>query len=633
MARKGTPHRGLFESERRFRLLVEGVIDYAIYMLDPNGIVTNWNAGARRIKGYEAAEVIGQHFEIFYLPEDRAAGMPAKSLETAREKGKFEAEGWRQRKDGTKFLASVVIDALYEKGELIGFAKITRDITERSKAAQAVKESEAHFRLLVSGVTDYALYMLDPNGIVSNWNAGGQRIKGYLPEEIIGQHFSRFYSAADQAAGRPARALQLALDNGRYEEDGWRVRKDGTFFWASVVIDPIRDDEGRLLGFAKITRDISERREAQQNLEKIQRQLAESQKLDALGQLTGGVAHDFNNLLMIVTGNIHTLKKIAGDDAKSLRAVQAIETALQRGAALTRQLLTFARRQSVNPQTVDLKDRLHSIREVLDTGLGGSVQLHIDVDDDIWPVTVDPTEFETALVNLVINARDAMPGGGSVNVRVSNVHIDDGIRKGDHVAIKVEDTGAGIPPDIVAKVFDPFFTTKPVGKGTGLGLSQVHGFVHQAGGTVVVASVLGKGTTFTICLPRGESPATAPENEISSVGSGTVLLVEDNPDVASASAGLFEQLGYSVRWVSDAETALKEIDRDGIDLVFSDIVMPGNMDGLGLARAIKQRRPGLPILLATGYSDAAQNARADFPILRKPYQLHELSRALSEFSR
>jgi PAS domain S-box-containing protein len=633
MAREGILQSGLFESERRFRLLVEGVVDYAIYMLDPNGIVTNWNAGAKRIKGYDAEEVVGRHFEMFYPPEDREAGMPARSLETARNKGKFEAEGWRLRKDGTKFLASVVIDALYEEGQLIGFAEITRDITERVKVADALKESERHFRLLVSGVTDYALYMLDPNGIVTNWNAGGQRIKGYSPGEIIGRHFSRFYSDADQAAGRPARALRLALENGRYEEEGWRVRKDGTFFWASVVIDPIRDDDKELLGFAKITRDISERREAQQNMEKVQRQLAESQKLDALGQLTGGVAHDFNNLLMIITGGLQTLKKIAGDDAKGLQAVQAIETASQRGAALTRQLLTFARRQSVNPQTIDLVDRIYSIREILDTGLGGSVELHLEVDPDVWPVTVDAAEFETALVNLVINARDAMPKGGSVKVRANNVYIDDGIRKGDYVAIEVRDTGVGIPPDLIAKVFDPFFTTKAIGKGTGLGLSQVHGFAYQAGGMVAVTSELGQGTTFTIHLPRSEPVAKVTEVEVNSIASGTVLLVEDNPDVATASIGLLEQLGYSVLWVSDAEAALKAIDRNGIDLVVSDIVMPGIMDGLGLARSIKQRHPGLPILLATGYSEAAQGARSDFPILRKPYQIHELSRALSDLSR
>jgi PAS domain S-box-containing protein len=633
MARKSTPRRGLFESERRFRLLVEGVIDYAIYMLDPDGIVTNWNAGAERIKGYQAEEAVGRHFEMFYLPDDRRAGAPAHALRVARETGKFEAEGWRMRKDGTRFLASVVIDALYEEGELIGFAKITRDITERNKAADALRESERHFRLLVSGVTDYALYMLDPNGIVTNWNAGGQRIKGYLPAEIIGKHFSRFYSTSDQAAGRPARALKHALEHGRYEEEGWRVRKDGTFFWASVVIDPIRDEENRLIGFAKITRDISERRESQQNLEKIQRQLAESQKLDALGQLTGGVAHDFNNLLMVVTGSLHVLKKIAGDDPKSLRAVQAIEAASQRGAALTQQLLSFARRQSVNPQNLDLNERIHSIREVLDIGLGSAVELHIDVAEGIWPITVDAAEFETALVNLVINARDAMPQGGSVTLQAKNVFIDDGERKGDHVAIAVKDTGVGIPPDILAKIFDPFFTTKPIGKGTGLGLSQVHGFAHQAGGTVAVESELGRGTCFTISLPRSIALPLRQEKLANAPGGGTVLLVEDNPDVAIASTGLLEQLGYSVRWAADAEAALKEIELDGIDLVLSDIVMPGKFDGLGLARAIKEMHPRLPILLASGYSEAAQNARAEFPILRKPYQIHELNEALSRLGR
>jgi PAS domain S-box-containing protein len=629
MARQANRKRGLFESERRFRLLVEGVIDYAIYMLDPNGIISNWNAGAKRIKGYDADEVIGQHFQMFYPPEDREAGLPARSLETAREDGKFEAEGWRVRKDGSKFLASVVIDALYEDNELVGFAKITRDITERNKAADALRESERHFRLLVNGVTDYALFMLDPAGVVTNWNPGAQRIKGYLPNEIIGQHFSRFYSSADQAAGRPARALRLALESGRYEEEGWRVRKDGTFFWASVVIDPIRDDENRLIGFAKITRDITERREAHQEMEKLQLRLAQSQKLDALGQLTGGVAHDFNNLLMVITGSLNALKKMVGDDPKALRAVQAIDTASQRGAALTSQLLSFARRQSVNPQTIDVRDSIFSVRDVLDTGLGSAIELQIEADNGIWPIKVDRAEFETALVNLVINARDAMPQGGNVTVQARNVFVDDGVTKGDFVAIKVRDTGTGIPDDVLAKIFDPFFTTKPIGKGTGLGLSQVHGFVHQAGGTIAVDSELGKGTSFTVCLPRSTAALTRRPEQLSHRGTGTVLLVEDNPDVANASTGLLEELGYAVRWASDVDSALGEIAANGIDLVLSDIVMPGKMDGLALARILKQKHPALPILLATGYSEAARNAAAEFPILRKPYQIHELNEALS----
>jgi PAS domain S-box-containing protein len=631
------PSRELYDSERRFRLLVEGVVDYAIFMLDPDGIITNWNAGAERIKGYLADEIIGQHFSIFYTPEDRVAGLPTRAIETARREGRFAAEGWRVRKDGTLFLASVVIDAIYEDGNLIGFAKITRDVTERQAAHHALQDSERHFRLLVSGVTDYALYMLDPEGRVSSWNAGGERIKGYAPGEIIGQHFSRFYTQPDQAAGRPARALAIARETGRYEEEGWRVRKDGSFFWASVVIDPIRDDDGKLVGFAKITRDISERREAQAALERVQQQLAESQKMDALGQLTGGVAHDFNNLLMIVTGHIHMLKTIAAGDPKAARAARAIELAAQRGATLTRQLLTFSRRQRVNPQPIDIRQRIDSIREVLTSGLGGGIRLVVDVTADAWPVTVDVGEFEIALVNLVINARDAMPDGGTVTISAANISVEEGdtVPPGDYVAIAVQDTGVGIPPDIIARVFDPFFTTKPVGKGTGLGLSQVYGFAHQAGGTVKIESALGEGTRLTMVLPRAAEGSVGVEADVGGAArlrTGTVLLVEDNPDVAAASTSLLEQLGYSVRWVPNAEAALDEIEKNSVDLVFSDIVMPGRLDGLGLAQLVRERHPGLPILLATGYSEAAQNVRG-FPILRKPYQMHELSRALAELNR
>ena len=494
-------------------------------------------------------------------------------------------------------------------------------------------ESERNFRLLVEGVADYALYMLDPDGVITSWNIGGQRIKGYSPEEILGQHFSRFYTEADRASGKPARALQIAREQGRYEEDGWRVRKDGTFFWASVVIDPIYED-GRLVGFAKITRDMTERREAQLKLEEMQKHLAEAQKLDALGQLTGGVAHDFNNLLMIISGSLHILKKSVGGEAKAQRAITAMEAATRRGAALTSQLLTFARRQSVNPQTVDVAERINAVREVLDTGVGGAVTLQFDIASTTLPVVVDVAEFETALVNLVINARDAMPTGGTITVAARDHAGSEETGEQDYIAITVSDTGVGIAPDVLAKIFDPFFTTKPVGKGTGLGLSQVHGFAHQAGGTVKVASELGNGTEVTILLPRDSGAPRREEIDPSERnGSGTVLLVEDNPDVASVSSSLLEQLGYTVRRVADAEAALRAIEHDGIDLVFSDIVMPGKMDGLALAHRLRQIRPGLPVLLATGYSDAAINVRGDFPILRKPYEIHQLSQAIAKLPR
>lgn len=506
-------------------------------------------------------------------------------------------------------------------------------MVQKSSQQRDLFESERSFRLLVEGVADYALYMLDPAGIITSWNSGGERIKGYSSAEIVGQHFSRFYTEVDRANGKPARALGIARDKGRYEEEGWRVRKDGTFFWASVVIDPIFE-HGQLIGFAKITRDITERRDTQLKLEAMQKQLAESQKFDALGQLTGGVAHDFNNLLMIISGSLHILKRGAIDDAKLQRAISAIETATKRGAALTGQLLTFARRQSVNPQAIDFAERIASIREVLEAGVGSSVRLAFDIDRDVWPITTDASELETALLNLVINARDAMPDGGTVTISARNVVLNETLLTGEFVAIDIADTGLGIPSDVVDKIFEPFFTTKPIGKGTGLGLSQVHGFAHQAGGTVRVASELGKGTTFTILLPRGEdAPVREATEALSLRGSGTVLLVEDNPEVAIVSIGLLEQLGYHVRRVADAESALRELEHNGVDFVFSDIVMPGKMDGLTLAHRLRQIRPDLPILLATGYSEAAAGVRGDFPILRKPYEIHELSEAIAKLPR
>lgn len=613
--------RELHNSERNFRLLVEGITDYSIFMLDPTGIVTSWNSGAERIKGYTAHEIIGSHFSAFYTPEDRAAGLPQQALRQALTEGHFLSEGWRVRRDGSRFLASVVIDPIFENGVLVGFAKITRDITERNAALSKVEASEKLFQTLVHGVTDYALYMLSPTGVVENWNIGGQRIKGYLPHEIIGQHFSRFYTPEDRANDKPARALQIAVDTGHYEEDGWRVRKDGSYFWASVVIDPIFANDGSLIGFAKITRDITERKNAQDEIARVQQQLAEAQKLDALGHLTGGVAHDFNNLLMIITGNLHLLRKEV-ESEKGLRAFHSIQTATQRAGKLTKQLLTFARRQSVRPEAINLAKSLMGLGEVLNSALGANVALRFEISDDVGDIFADPGEFETALLNLVINARDAMPAGGDLTISAKNA-------KDGQVEIEVSDTGLGIPDDIAEKVFDPFFTTKSVGKGTGLGLSQVHGFAHQAGGDVILRSVLDRGTTFVIRLPRSGSCKKAEDEAYTSPSSGTVLLVEDHPDVAQATSNLLDLLGYTVRCANNASAALTELQQGGIDIVCSDIVMPGEMDGVELARVIRDSNPSLPILLLTGYSKSASDVMQQFPVLRKPYELHELSKALA----
>ena len=626
----------LLESEKRFRMLIDAVVDYAIYMLDPSGIITNWNTGAERMKGYTADEIIGEHFSRFYTKEDRAAGLPAVVLENARREGRYEAEGWRVRKDGSRFWASVVVDAIKDdNGKLIGFAKITRDMTERQAVQESLRESERQFRLLVRGVTDYALYMLDPQGIITNWNQGAERIKGYSAEEIVGQHFSRFYTENDRRNGMPARALQTARSEGRFEMEGWRVRKDGSMFWANVIIDPIKDDDGKLIGYAKITRDITERRNAELALQKAQAERDHAQRLEALGKLTGGVAHDFNNLLMIVSGHLQTLKRMELAEPKAHRALDAIEQAAIRAESLTRQLLTFSRRQTLNPESLTITNRLDAIRTMIESSIGSSIKLVVQVPPDLWPVRVDPNEFELALVNVVINARDAMPKGGVITLSAGNVVLPDGeatkTLKGDYVAVSVSDTGSGIAPDIIGKVFDPFFTTKGIGKGTGLGLSQVHGFAHQSGGTVTVRSKFGSGTTITLYLPRSERNvgAVADESDCISLRTGTALLVEDNPEVATATSLLLEQLGYSVMTAVDATAALKLLAGGGVDLVISDIVMAGEMDGLQLARAIRGKDMRVPILLVTGYAEQLGTAETNFTVLRKPFRLVELNRAIS----
>jgi PAS domain S-box-containing protein len=625
------------ESERRFRLLVDSVVDYAIFMLDPSGIVTNWNTGAARIKGYTAGEIVGQHFSRFYTPEDRASGLPLRALDTAAREGRYESEGWRMRKDGSRFFASVVIDAIHdETGELIGFAKVTRDITERRATQEAIRESERQFRMLVQGVTDHALYQLDPNGIITTWNAGGERLKLYKPDEIIGQHFSRFYTEADRSAGLPARALYTAAQEGRFEGEGWRVRKDGSIFWANVVIDAIRDENGALVGYAKITRDISERRAAQAQIDAAREQLAHAQKMEALGQLTGGVAHDFNNLLTIISGHAQLLARRTAD-AKDQRAVEAIQQASARGEQLTRQLLAFSRRQPLKASVIDLRQRVGAFRDLLAGSVTGNVKLVVSILPDVWPVEADPTELDLALVNIAVNARDAMPNGGVITLEAQNRTLRRGEVPGDlegnFVAISMADSGVGIPPDILPRVFDPFFTTKSPEKGTGLGLSQVYGFAHQSGGAVTVKSEIGKGTTVTLHLPRAQAKleTDAATAGFDSAGGGhSVLFVEDNPDVARVGTDMLEQLGYRVHGVASAAAAL-DLLRAGskIDLVFSDILMPGEFDGMALARTVREEFPQLPVLLATGYSKAADSAHRDFPILRKPYQIAELGRVVN----
>jgi PAS domain S-box-containing protein len=635
---------GTTSQEGRFQLLVDAVTDYAIYMLDPTGIVSSWNAGAQRFKGYTQDEILGKHFSQFYTDEDLATELPKRALETAAREGKFEAEGWRLRKDGTRFWAHVVIDPIRNsEGNLLGFAKITRDLTERKKAQDALKESEERFRLLVQGVTDYAIYMLDPTGHVTNWNAGAERIKGYTQDEIVGKHFSQFYTEEDKATNFPRRALETAAREGRFEAEGWRLRKDGTRFWASVVIDPIRNDQGELIGFAKITRDITERRQAQEALAHAQAALFQAQKMEAVGQLTGGVAHDFNNLLTIIVNNLDLLTRNTRDP-RDVRLIESAQRAAERGAKLTQQLLAFSRRQPLQPVLHNPNSLIQGFEAILRRACGELVKLQLALAPRIRSISVDGPQFEAALLNLIVNARDAMPEGGSLMIATSNVTVGEKeqapaeVKPGQYVSVTVEDTGSGMAPEILDRVFEPFFTTKEIGKGTGLGLSQVYGFVTQSGGGIRVDSTLGQGTKLTMLLPavdNGEEAAEEDDDETVRTprdSAGTVLIVEDEPAVLEVASDIFDSLGYDVLTATDANEAVAVLGGDAsIDVMFSDVIMPNGMNGVELSRKAREMRPNLKVLLASGYPMSAlpsEGLGAGVSFISKPYRWTELAEKL-----
>jgi PAS domain S-box-containing protein len=623
----------VLSDERRYQYLISGINDYAIYMLDPQGHVSSWNAGANRFKGYVAQEILGQHFSRFYTEEDRATGLPARALATALREGKYEAEGWRVRKDGTRFWAHVVLDPIYnEDGALLGFAKVTRDVTERKQAEDKLRESEQRFRLLVQGVTDYAIYMLSPEGVVTNWNSGAERIKGYTYDEIVGSHFSRFYTAEDQVAGVPRRALSTAATAGRFEAEGWRVRKDGTRFWAHVIIDAIHDDNGRLVGFAKITRDLTEKKRAAEALEAANAALYQAQKMESIGQLTGGIAHDFNNLLSVLSSGLEVLALQRGESGDN-RTIESMRRAVDRGARLTQQLLAFARKQPLQAEIRNLNRVITGFEPVLRRAGNANIEFEIDLDRKAHSAVIDSARLESALLNLVVNARDAMPDGGRIVISTRNVtlgqHEAGSLPAGDYVRIAVSDTGTGMPPEVVSRAFEPFFTTKEVGKGTGLGLSQVYGFIKQSDGDVVIESKAGEGTTIAIYLPAVRSEAQ--EDHRAHVE--RVLIVEDEPDLMDVAAALFTSMGYDVVTASSGREAIDLLEQREVDILFTDIVMPNGMDGLELASYTRAHYPDTKIMLASGYPLPALKQRHggelnEFAFVNKPYRLADLARTL-----
>ncbi|MBV8118834.1 MAG: CHASE3 domain-containing protein, partial [Alphaproteobacteria bacterium] len=544
----------------------------------------------------------------------------------------------------TSALAAVLAFAIILLGGLV----LWRAYRRMQGSRASLRRSEERFRLLVSGVRDYALFMLDPAGNVASWNGGAERVTGYRAGEILGAPYSRFFGPEQVAAGAPSHLLEVAATAGSAEDEGWRLRKDGSPFWASAVVTALRDPGGELRGFAKIVRDMTERRRQQEALEQSQAAMMQLQKMEAIGHLTGGVAHDFNNLLQSILGSVELMQRPGGlsDPARVSRLLETTQRAAERGAALTHRLLAFARRQPLAPQVVDVNKLMGSMSELLYRTLGETIAVETVSAAGLWRTHVDPNQLENAILNLAVNARDAMPQGGKLTIETGNTWLDDSyasshteVTPGQYVQIAVSDSGDGMAEEVMAHAFEPFFTTKPEGRGTGLGLAQVHGFVKQSGGHIKLYSEVGHGTTVKIYLPRylpNDEPRPSAEHQKLEAGAGraTVLLVEDDEDVRLYGAEALRALGYSVFEATEGQTALRILDENpGIALLFTDVGLPG-LNGRGLAEEARRRSPNLKILYTTGY---ARNAivhngilDAGVDLLGKPFTTEALARKLEQ---
>ena len=508
---------------------------------------------------------------------------------------------------------------------------------------------DEQFRLLVEGVKDYAIYMLDDKGRVSSWNPGAERIKGYCAQEIIGQSYSRFFTEEDRRADVPQRILEAAARDGKFETEAWRVRKDGTRFYVNALLTALHDNSGRLIGFVKVTRDVTERLKQQQALDQAHAALAQSQKIEALGQLTGGVAHDFNNILHVISNAIAAVRdRVPEDDADSLKYLAMAKRNVDRGSAITHRLLAFSRQQPLDPKPVDANKLLQNMSDLVRHAVAEGVAVETVLSSGLWTVLADVNQLETAILNLVLNSRDAMGRSGKLTVETANALLDETyaaahpeVKAGQYVMIAVSDTGAGMSKEVAARAFEPFFTTKGTGEGTGLGLSQVFGFVKQSGGHVKIYTEPGQGTTVKIYLPRirsAELPYSAGAAALATpthARTETILLVEDHEDARVFTADMLRALGYKVAEAADGASALRALEQLGqIDLLFTDVGLPGDLNGRQLADEAVRRQPGLRVLYTTGYARNAviHHGRLDqgVQLLTKPFTQAELARRVQQ---
>lgn len=638
-------------------LLVESVEDYAMFILDPTGIIRSWNRGAHRLMGYDGPEVIGKHFSIFYGPADVADRKPERELEIAAAEGRVEQEGWRVRSDARRFWANTVITALRNPdGGLRGFAKVTRDLTQRREAEERLRQNEEMFRLLVSSVKDYAIFMLDPDGRVATWNEGAHRIKGYEPGEIIGQHFSVFYPPEDVAAGKPEWKLRAAEAQGSVEDEGWRVRKDGTRFWANVVITAVHDSDGRLRGFAKVTRDITERKRA----EDLQRTVAEQREARlraeaerhraeshyraaqeanrSKDEFLMTLSHELRTPMTAILGWARLLPALSPDDETFQEAVASIGRSAQIQARLIDDVLDVSRIVSgklrLNLETVDVARLLESATDaVRPSAAAKDIHIEMQVSPSLGLVVADPTRLQQIIWNLLTNAVKFTPRGGLITVR--------GIRTASHLEVSITDTGEGIDPGFLPHVFEPFRQaenprTRTHG-GLGLGLSIVRYMTEAHGGSVSAQSQgRGRGSTFTIVIPiaalrrskRDRSGARGGDSIATRRLAGSrILVVEDDREGRDLVRTILQQAGATVIAVDAASVALDQLSYNRPDLVVSDIGMPG-MDGYELLRLIREKHPGLKVVALSafpGNAGADQTSKFDDYLLKPidPLQLVE----------
>jgi PAS domain S-box-containing protein len=656
----GTPF-DIASASQELALFVRNIADYAMFLLSPTGEVRTWNLGAERIMGYAAEEAIGKNFSIFYGPDDLANDKPGRELRQATKEGRVEDEGWRKRKDGSRFWANTIITALRdETGDLHGFAKITRDLTKHREAEESRRRSEEMFRLLIDSVQDYAIYMVDPQGNVTSWNHGAQRIKGYSPEEIIGKNFSLFYTPEDVAAGKPQHNLEVAKTQGRLEEEAWRVRKNGERFWANVVITAVHDEKGDLRGFAKVTRDITARREAEETRrayyeQREARLRAEQEKHRAETSYRAAqeanrakdeflmtLSHELRTPMTAILGWARMLPVMNPSDPMFPEAIRSIGRSASLQAKLIDDVLDVSRIVSgklrLTVENIDVAPILQSaIEAVRPSANAKQIELVTSISPDVGSATLDPTRLQQIVWNLLSNAVKFTPKGGRIELR--------GSRTASHIQISVIDTGEGIDPVFLPYVFEPFrqaetASTRTHG-GLGLGLSIVRYLAEAHGGKVMAESAgRGKGSRFTVILPIRavrvmEDDAAQSWNKATSppLSGRNILVVDDDDEGRELIAAALRFAGANVSAVDSADSALEYVKDHHPDLVLTDIAMP-DMDGYALQRKLrlKSELADTKIVALTAFPATALSASEEEfdSYLRKPIDPHELTQKISE---